>query len=81
MYSAILMCGLMLVIDSPGVDVEELVGDLADHLLVLLGDAEQRADDHHRQLRPEVLHEVEPAGADERVEEVGAELADARLEV
>ena len=71
----------MLVIDSPFVDVEQLVGGLADHLLVLLGHAEQRADDHHRELHPEVLHEVEPAGADERVEEVGAQLADAWLEV
>ena len=65
----------------PFVDVEQLVGGLADHLLVLLGHAEQRPDDHHRELHPEVLHEVEPAGADERVEEVGAQLADAWLEV
>ena len=49
------------------------VGLVAHRDLVLLGDAEQHADDPHRHLRAEVGDEVEAAGADERVEAAGAE--------
>ena len=55
--------------------------DLVAHrLLVLLGDAEQPADDPHRHLGPEVGDEVELVGADEWVEAAGAELSDLGFE-
>ena len=63
-----------------GLGAQVRVGVVADRLLVLLGDAEQHADHPHRHLRAEVGDEVEAVGADERVEAVGAELADLRLE-
>ena len=65
---------------SPSLEAQALVEPVADRLLVLLGDAEQHADRAHRHLRAEVGDEVEAAGADERVEAAGAELADLRLE-
>ena len=56
------------------------VGVVADHLLVVLGDAEQHADHLHRHLRAEVGDEVEPAGADQRIQALRAEFADLGLQ-
>ena len=53
---------------------------LADLVLVLLRDTEEHADHPHRHLRAEVRHEVEPAGADERVEARRAQLPDLGFE-
>ena len=44
------------------------IGVVADHLLVIFGDAQQRADHLHRHLRTEVGDEVESVRADQRVQ-------------
>ena len=63
-------------IGSPGT-VRRLASVLfADGDLVLLGDAEQHADDPHRQLGGELGDDVEAVGADQRVEAADAVLAD-----
>ena len=49
-------------------------------LLVLLGDAEQHADHPHRHPGTEVADEVETVGADQRIEHLGAQVADLGLE-
>ena len=71
-------------LDSPAwlalLEAQARVDPVADGLLVLLGDAEEHADRAHRHLGAEVGDEVEAAGAHERVEAAGAELADLRLE-
>jgi hypothetical protein len=56
------------------------VAVLDDMGLILLGNAEQHPDDLHRHLRAEVAHEVEPAGADQRVKTACGELADLRFQ-
>jgi hypothetical protein len=61
-------------------DPEVGVEAVADHLLVVLRDAQQHADRAHWHLGAEVGDEVEPSGADERVQRPGAELADLRFE-
>ena len=53
---------------------------VADHLLVVLGDAQQRADHLHRHLRAEVGDEIEPFGTHQRVEALRAELPDLGLQ-
>ena len=65
---------------SPALVAEAPVDVVADGHLVVLGDAEQHADGAHGHLGAEVGDEVESAGPDERVEAVGAELPDLRLE-
>ncbi len=62
-------------------DVEDQV-DVVTDLLALFGrHTEQRRDDHRRQLRTEVLHEVERPATRVRVEHLGAQLADPALEL
>ena len=63
-----------------GLGAQVGVGAVAHRFLVLFGDAEQHADDAHRQHRAEFGDDVEAAGADERVEARGAELAHLVLE-
>ena len=52
------------------------VAVVADEFLVVLGDAEQHADDLHRHLRAQVGDEVELARADQRIQALSAEVAD-----
>ncbi len=63
-----------------GLGAQVGIGAVAYRFLVLFGDAEQHADDAHRQHRAEFGDDVEPAGADVRVEARGAELAHLVLE-
>ena len=53
---------------------------LPELVLVVVRHAEQRADHHRRDLGREVLDEVEARAAALRVEELGAQLADPRVE-
>ena len=57
------------------------VGLLAHCDLVVVGDAEQHADDAHRHHRRQLGDDVEAAGADERVEDADAVLAHLVLEL
>ena len=61
-------------------EAQPVVDAVEQGLLVLLGDAEEHPDRAHRHLGAEVADEVEPAGADERIERAGAELAHLRLD-
>jgi hypothetical protein len=63
-----------------GLGAEVGVGLVAHRDLVLLGDAEQHADDAHRHDRAELGHDVEALGSDERVEAPNAEPSDLVLE-
>ena len=56
------------------------VGLVAHGDLVLLGDAEEHADDPHRELGGQLGDDVEAVGADERVEAADAVVADLVLE-
>ena len=63
-----------------GADAERLVAHQqvapdAELVLVLVRHTEQRADEHRRDLRGEVLDEVEPGPVPLRVEELRAQLA------
>jgi hypothetical protein len=53
---------------------------LDDVALVRLGNAEQHPDHLHRHLRAEVGDEVEPPGADQRIEAACGEFADLRFQ-
>ena len=66
--------------DGAFLDVEDVVDDTAQVVAVLLGDAQEHRDHRGREDRREVLHVVELRLAHVRVEEVGADLADAVLE-
>ena len=56
------------------------VARAADGGLIGFGDTEQHADDPHRHLRGELGDEVEPFGADKRIEELRAEGPDRVLQ-
>src|SRR6202007_1466195 len=56
------------------------VGLVADEFLVVLGDAEQHADDLHGHLRAEVGDEVDVSRSDQRIQRLRAEVADLRLQ-
>ncbi len=56
-----------------GLGAQRGVGVVPDRRLVGLGDAEQHADHAHRHHRTELGDDVEPVGADERVEAADAE--------
>ena len=53
---------------TPRVGAQGPVGVVTDRGLVRLRDPEEHADDPHRHLRAEIPDEVEPVGADERIE-------------
>ncbi len=63
-----------------GLGAQLRIGVVADHLLVVLGDTEKRADHLHRHLRAEIGDEVEPVGTDQRIEALRTVVTDHRLE-
>ena len=66
--------------DRTFLEVEDVVDDVAQVVAVLLGHAEEHRDHRRREDRREVLYVVELRLAHVRVEELGADLADAVLE-
>ena len=58
-----------------GLAPQRVVLVLAHVLLVLHGDAEQHTDHPHRHPGAEIADEVEAVGADERIEDLGAQVA------
>ena len=73
---------LLAEVDLAAVRGQDLgVGLVAEGDLPFLGDADQHADDLHRHLQAQLLDEVEPGLADQRVQAGGAVLAHQRLEL
>ena len=56
------------------------VAPFPELVVVLLREPQQGRDHHYRQAHPEVLDEIEPARADERIEVLATQLPDAILE-
>ena len=63
-----------------GLVAAERVEVVADRLALVVGDADEHADDAGRHDRPQVGREVEVAGADQRIEQLRAHRPDLRLE-
>ena len=63
-----------------GVLVQVLLEDRQELRLILLRHADEHADDLHRQLEREVLHEVEPLAPDQAVDDLLAQSTDLALE-
>jgi hypothetical protein len=59
---------------DPLLDAQAFVEVVTHRHLILVGDAEHVADHPHGKVGPQVADEVEPAGADERIENGGAVL-------